>query len=132
MDAHPPVPERENVVSLTALPGINTAIFTTSGTFSGVGFALPVTAIAKPVEQLIERGEVVRPSLGIQAARPNIARQLGVQSGGLIQAVQPGSPAATAGLLPTRCGATKPAPPWHGAYASEARVYHSCLPPYLP
>ena len=38
--------------------GVNTAILSTSGTFSGVGFALPIATVAKNVGAMIEEGEI--------------------------------------------------------------------------
>jgi len=89
------------------LIGINTAIFSTSGTFSGIGFAVPVDTINRVVPQLIARGRYIRPRIGITAddavSRP-ILRQLGVE-GVLVLGVGPGSPAAVAGLRETRVSA---------------------------
>ena len=45
--------------------GVNTAIFTQSGTSAGVGFAIPIDAIAKAVPQLIEYGRIIRPTLNL-------------------------------------------------------------------
>lgn len=86
------------------LIGINTAIFSTSGTFSGIGFAVPVDTINRVVPQLIARGRYVRPRIGIAGddtiSRP-ILKQLGVQ-GVLVLGVGQGSPAEAAGLAGTR------------------------------
>lgn len=87
------------------LVGVNTAIFTNTGASAGVGFAIPVDLVKRVVPQLIEYGSVTLPSLNITAADPNVGKQLGVKSQGvLVQAVLPGSAAAAAGLLPTRRG----------------------------
>jgi S1-C subfamily serine protease len=48
------------------LIGLNTAIFTPTGTSAGVGFAIPVDTVARVVPQLISSGRVLRPSLGVQ------------------------------------------------------------------
>jgi S1-C subfamily serine protease len=89
------------------LIGINTAIFSTSGTFSGIGFAVPVDIINRVVPQLIAQGRYIRPRIGISAddtiSRP-ILEQLGVE-GVLVLGVGPGSPAAAAGLIGTRVSA---------------------------
>lgn len=86
------------------LIGINTAIFSTSGTFTGIGFAVPVDTINRVVPQLIARGRYVRPRIGISSddavSRP-LLEQLGAE-GVLVLRVSPGSPAQTAGLLETR------------------------------
>ena len=87
------------------LVGVNTAIFTNTGASAGVGFAIPVDLVKRVVPQLIEYGSVTLPSLNITAADPNVGKQLGVKSQGvLVQAVPSGSAAAAAGLLATRRG----------------------------
>ncbi|GBG83727.1 hypothetical protein CBR_g37528 [Chara braunii] len=86
------------------LIGINTAIFTRSGTSSGVGFAIPVATVARMVPQLVAFGRVMRPSLNVQIAPEAAARQLMIPFGALVLAVPPNSAAAKAGLLPTRRG----------------------------
>ncbi|MBK1703521.1 S1C family serine protease [Halochromatium glycolicum] len=90
------------------LIGINTAIFSTSGTFSGIGFAVPVDIINRVVPQLIARGRYVRPRIGISgddAIGGPILKQLGVDEGVLVLGVGPGSPAEAAGLVGTRVNA---------------------------
>ena len=47
------------------LIGVNTAIFTPTGTSAGVGFAIPVDTVSRVVPQLITKGRVTRPSLGV-------------------------------------------------------------------
>jgi S1-C subfamily serine protease len=90
------------------LIGINTAIFSTSGTFTGIGFAVPVDTINRVVPQLIARGRYIRPRIGITAddavSRP-LLRQLGFE-GILVLGVGAGSPAELAGLVETRVSAT--------------------------
>lgn len=83
------------------LIGMNTAILSPSGSFAGIGFAIPVDEINRIVPQLIRHGKVVRPRLGVQIVQDQIARKLGVDKGALILKVQPGSPAAQAGLRGT-------------------------------
>lgn len=82
--------------------GINTAIYSPNGGSVGIGFAIPAS-LAKPViQQLREQGKVVRGWLGVrvQEVDPDLAEGLGLQSanGALVASVQPGSPAADAGL----------------------------------
>jgi S1-C subfamily serine protease len=88
------------------LIGINTAIFSTSGTFSGIGFAVPVDVINRVVPRLIAHGRFVRPVIGIRTddavSRP-LLNQLGVE-GVLVLGVTPGSPAEAAGLVGTQIG----------------------------
>ncbi len=90
------------------LVGINTAIFSTSGTFTGIGFAVPVDIINRVVPELIARGRYIRPRIGISAddsVSTPLLEQLGVQ-GVLVLGVIPGSPAEAAGLRETRVAAT--------------------------
>eukprot|EP00878_Enallax_costatus_P041975 GHUV01048917.1.p1 GENE.GHUV01048917.1~~GHUV01048917.1.p1 ORF type:complete len:481 (+),score=112.06 GHUV01048917.1:376-1818(+) len=86
------------------LIGVNTAIFTPTGTSAGVGFAIPVDTVASVVPQLITTGRVLRPSLGVQVSSDAIAQKLKVQSGALLSGIQPDGAAAAAGLLSTRRG----------------------------
>ena len=84
------------------LVGINTAIFSQSGGYQGVGFAVP-TNLAKPVyDSLISTGKIVRGFLGvgIQEVTADLARsfQLDQNNGALVTNVVPGSPADEAGL----------------------------------
>ena len=81
--------------------GINAQIQSTSGSSAGVGFAIPVNIAKRIVPELIRTGSVQRPKLGI---RPRDVESLGsqvqlpVSHGVLIWSVQPGGPAANAGL----------------------------------
>jgi len=84
------------------LIGINTAIFTQSGGYMGVGFAVP-SAMAKSVmDNLVKTGKVVRGWLGvsIQGITPELAKQFSLQEakGALVTDVLENSPAAKAGL----------------------------------
>lgn len=83
------------------LIGVNTAIFSPSGAFAGIGFAIPVDVVRRVVPELIREGKVTRPRLGVQLAPDQIARQLSLK-GALILEVEPDSPAANAALRPTR------------------------------
>lgn len=82
------------------LIGMNAAIYSPSGTFAGIGFAIPVDEINRVVPQLIKHGRVVRPGLGVQVAHDQLAQELGLK-GVLVVDVQAGSPAEKAGLQPT-------------------------------
>ncbi len=80
--------------------GINTAIFSPSGAYAGVGFAVPVDTVNRVVPQLIAKGKYVRPVLGIQAdeqLNQMIAKRLGVK-GVAVMGVERDSAAAEAGL----------------------------------
>lgn len=81
--------------------GINTAIFTPTGGSVGIGFAIPVNTAKRIISQLIEKGYVSRPWLGIigQEIDPDLAKILNLKAPGiLIAVVLPGSPAEKAGL----------------------------------
>src|SRR6266513_1022194 len=83
------------------LIGVNTAIYSPSGTSAGIGFAIPVDTVNRIVPELIRSGKVTRPGLGVQIADEQIAQRLGV-TGILIVDVTRGSAAAKAGIQPTR------------------------------
>ena len=87
--------------SAARLIGVNTAIYSTSGSYSGIGFAIPVDEVNRVVPQLIRKGKVSRPALGVRLAPDQLARQLGLK-GALVLEVRPDSPAARAGIRPTR------------------------------
>jgi serine protease Do len=83
--------------------GINTAIFSRSGGYMGVGFAIPSNIAKKVFEQLVQKGSVARGYLGvvIQALTPELAASFNVPKetkGILISEVAKGSPAEKAGL----------------------------------
>lgn len=83
--------------------GLNTAISTSTGEFSGIGFAIPSNAIIKEVPILIQRGTYSHPWLGISgsAITPDIAQSAGLPrnyKGVVVGSVQAGSPAEKAGL----------------------------------
>jgi hypothetical protein len=118
-----------------AVIGVNTAIFTNTGTSSGLGFAIPVSTAARVVPQLIQYGAVQRASLGFQPAADPVARALKVSEGVLIQTADPKGAAARAGLLATRRGLGGIAAGvgwaghvcWHRACVPAAGVLHSLL-----
>ena len=82
--------------------GINTAIFSQSGTSSGVGMAVPVDMIRRVVPNLIESGHYSHPWLGVtgQTITPELRETLDlpVAKGVLIFNVEEGGPAEKAGL----------------------------------
>jgi S1-C subfamily serine protease len=81
--------------------GINSQIQSTSGSSAGVGFAIPVNIAKRIVPELIRTGSVQRPKLGIQPRNvESLSAQvaLPVSYGVLIWNVQPGGPAANAGM----------------------------------
>jgi serine protease Do len=86
------------------LIGINTAIATSSGSYQGYSFAIPVSLVKKIMDDLLEFGKVQRGLLGIQITDLNatLAEQLRVATtqGVLINRVNASSAAAEAGLMP--------------------------------
>jgi S1-C subfamily serine protease len=80
------------------LIGVTTAILSPSGTFAGIGFAIPVDEVNRVVPQLIAKGKIERPRLGVELTD---ASQVG-REGALVLNVVPNSPASKAGLRPTR------------------------------
>jgi S1-C subfamily serine protease len=83
------------------LIGMNSAIVSPSGSFAGIGFAIPVDEINRIVPQLIRHGKVVRPTLGVSIAPDQDAHKRGVDKGVLIAEVVSNSAAAEAGLKGT-------------------------------
>jgi S1-C subfamily serine protease len=79
------------------LIGMNTVIYSTTGTSSGVGFAVPVDTIKRVVPQIIKHGKVIRPGIGITMLHPQSARRLDVE-GVVVREVSSGSPAYRAGI----------------------------------
>lgn len=87
--------------------GINEAIYSPTGSYVGIGFAIPINSARKIATALIEHGKIVRPYLGVQyealsALSPDDRRNLGIPQtsdhGAVVMQVYPGTPAAQAGL----------------------------------
>ena len=82
--------------------GINTAIQSATGEFTGVGFAVPSQSLAKIVPKLIQNGEYKHPWIGISGRDidPDLAKVLNLNDavGFLVVTVIPDSPASRAGL----------------------------------
>ncbi len=82
--------------------GINTAIFSTSGGYMGIGFAVPMDMAKTVMESIIKSGKVIRGWLGvsIQDLTPELAKSLNIkpQKGALVADVVKDSPAEKAGL----------------------------------
>ncbi len=84
------------------LVGINTAILAPSGSNVGIGFAVPINMARRVMDQLLRYGAIKRGRIGvaIQDLTPDLAQALGTSrtGGAVIARVEPGSPAARAGL----------------------------------
>jgi serine protease Do len=82
--------------------GVNSAIYTRTGSNMGIGFAIPVNLVKEELAQLRASGKVVRGWLGvyIQKMTPEIAESLGLATptGALVAEVLKGGPARTAGI----------------------------------
>ncbi|MBL8497491.1 PDZ domain-containing protein [Nitrosomonas sp. JL21] len=82
------------------LIGINTAIYSPSGTSAGIGFAVPVDTVNRVVPQIISRGKYIRPAMGItvdEKLNNRLVERLQV-NGVVILSIAPGSAADEAGL----------------------------------
>ncbi|KRB70424.1 DegQ family serine endoprotease [Noviherbaspirillum sp. Root189] len=111
--------------------GINSQIYSRSGGYMGISFAVPIDEAMRVAEQLRTTGRVTRGRIGVQIGEvtKDVAESLGMQraQGALIQRVEPGGPAEKSGLeagdiilkfngtniekssdLPRLVGATKP------------------------
>jgi serine protease Do/serine protease DegQ len=79
--------------------GVNTAIVAAG---QGIGFAIPINMVKRVVEQLVDKGKVVRGWLGValQPLSPDLAQSLGLAgtNGAVVGSTITGSPAAQAGL----------------------------------
>jgi len=76
------------------LIGVNTAIYSPSGAYSGIGFSIPVDVVNIVVPDLIQYGRVNRPVMGIELVNERYVRQ----KGAMISSVMEGSPAEKTGL----------------------------------
>ncbi len=82
--------------------GVNTAIYSPSGAYAGVGFAVPIDTVNRIISQLIAYGKVIQPGLGIQTVEDSVARRVGIDEGVLVLDVDRRGAAAVAGMMPTR------------------------------
>ncbi|WP_291994410.1 DegQ family serine endoprotease [Candidatus Accumulibacter sp. ACC003] len=82
--------------------GINSQIYSRSGGYQGVSFAIPIDVAINIQEQLLSSGKVSHGRMGvtIQEVSQSLAESFGLKStaGALVSSVEKGSPAATAGL----------------------------------
>ncbi len=84
--------------------GINSQIFSRSGGFMGISFAIPIADAMRVADQLRSTGRVVRGRIGVQIApvTKEVAETIGLgkPSGALVQNAEPGGPADKAGVEP--------------------------------
>jgi serine protease Do len=80
--------------------GINSAIYSRTGGSMGIGFAVPSNTAKYVMDQLIEKGKVVRGYLGLMPSdlTPVLRDKLGVREGALVESVDKDSPAESGGL----------------------------------
>lgn len=85
------------------LIGINTAIFSRTGGYQGIGFAVPSNMVRPLMGQLIQKGKIVRGWLGvtIQEMTPELSQKFGLEksNGALVSDVAKGSPAEKSGIM---------------------------------
>lgn len=86
--------------------GVNTAIYSGSGSYAGVGFAVPSNLARTIAQELINHGKIDRGYIGAQLSplNPDIAKDLGLplaKGGALISNVVKGGPAEKAGIQPS-------------------------------
>jgi S1-C subfamily serine protease len=80
------------------LIGVNTAIYSPSGAYAGIGFAVPADTVNRIVPELIAHGKVIRPGIGIVPLPDQIARRNGIE-GLVVREAPQGGAAAKAGLV---------------------------------
>lgn len=84
--------------------GINSQIYSQSGSFQGVSFSIPIDVAAKVARQLRDKGKVTRGWLGVvvQEVDRNLAQSFGMErpEGALVARVMAGSPAEESGIRP--------------------------------
>ncbi|MBC98238.1 MAG: 2-alkenal reductase [Halobacteriovoraceae bacterium] len=78
--------------------GMNTMIYSASGSSAGVGFSVPIDTINSIVPQIIKHGKVKRPGLGITLLEERLKHYFGIEKGIVVKYVSPSSPAAESGL----------------------------------
>ncbi|MEZ6088296.1 MAG: trypsin-like peptidase domain-containing protein [Pirellulaceae bacterium] len=84
------------------LIGVNTAIYSPSGAYAGIGFAIPVDTVRWVVPELIEHGRIIRPGIGMTIASDSMMQRFKLPKGVLVLDVPENGNAADAGLRPTR------------------------------
>jgi S1-C subfamily serine protease len=84
--------------------GVNTAIYSPSGAYAGIGFAVPVDTVNRIVPQLIKGGKIIRAGLGIHIGTDQLSNRYRL-GGVLVIDVPPNSAAGRAGMIGTKSGA---------------------------
>ena len=83
--------------------GINTAIFSRTGGYQGIGFAVPSNMVRLVMDQLVQKGKVVRGWIGItiQELSHELTQKFGLKksNGALVSDVEKGGPAERAGIV---------------------------------
>ena len=81
--------------------GVNSSIYSPTGSSIGLGFAIPIDRVRRIAEEIIATGSVRRPWLGIREEIPTTRNPRSVLDAGVtVAVVAPGSPAARAGIEP--------------------------------
>jgi S1-C subfamily serine protease len=83
------------------LIGVNTAIYSPSGAYAGIGFAIPVDTVRWVVPELIAKGRIERPTLGVEIVTAQAVARVETE-GALVMRVGRGSGAERAGLVATK------------------------------
>ena len=83
------------------LIGMNTMIFSQSGSSAGIGFAVPINLITRIVPQIVKTGRAINAGLGVSIFADDASRRIGVE-GVILRSVTPKSNAAKAGLRGTK------------------------------
>ncbi len=84
------------------LIGVNTAIYSPSGAYAGIGFSIPVDEVKWVVSDLIQYGKIRRPVLGVELLQGTVAQDRYGLEGALIMNVTAGKGAAIAGMQGTK------------------------------
>jgi len=82
------------------LVGVNTAIYSPSGAYAGIGFSIPVDEVNWVVPDLIKHGRVMRPTIGVNLFQQNLVDRAGLK-GAVVSEVIDGSAAEKAGVKST-------------------------------
>jgi serine protease Do len=84
--------------------GINSMIYSQTGGFMGISFAIPIDEVMRVADQLKKSGKVVRGRIGVAISEVSkeVADSLGLPraQGALVRSIEPGSPAEKAGVQP--------------------------------